>query len=94
MSNPKPVDHLQVAKNNLQIPSNITPEQYKIRVAVAQASATVTLAEQQARTTDALELANLIAYLKLAKDDQLPEATPGNIRRIIQRNIEVGLGLA
>jgi hypothetical protein len=68
----------------------VDPEQQLGAAEIADLSialATVGLAFEQ-------QTANLIEYLKLAKDDQLPEATPGNIRRIIQRNIEVRLGLA
>ena len=60
----------------------------------AQIEATRALAFEQARTADALETANLIAYLRLIAERGTPEDTPANIRVEIQRTIETRLGLA
>jgi hypothetical protein len=54
MPEQKQHDYLKIAKDNLTAPNNITPQQYALRVAAAQAAATIALVEQQ-------KTANLIA---------------------------------
>ncbi|QDK01948.1 hypothetical protein SEA_VIBAKI_68 [Arthrobacter phage Vibaki] len=80
---PKP-DYLAAAKDNLQAPHGITLEQYANRAAAAQVQATIALAEHQARTADALELANLIQARALGAFDTAEEykATRDKIRAL------------
>jgi hypothetical protein len=89
---PKPdPDYLGNAKANLIAPFNITPAQYTQRLAGAQAQATIALAEQQARTADALETANLIA---LYSASDLANAIERSKWDHVLNQIKTRLGLA
>jgi hypothetical protein len=91
---PKPdPDYLGNAKANLIAPFNISQQQYTVRIAAAQVQATIALAEQQARAADALETANLIAYLQTGPTSWAYH--PGeNVLKNVQAQIETRLGLA
>jgi len=85
---------LRAAEENLKPPRDITFEQYANRVAAAQAQATIALAEQQKRTADALETANLIAYLRTAYQGGLAYRPSAEVLKSVQADVETRLGLA
>lgn len=69
-------------------------EDRRLTMQAAQIEATLALAAEQARTADALEAANLIAYLNTAGLYRLASPTPENVLKHIQADVEIRLGLA
>lgn len=69
-------------------------EDRRLTMQAAQIEATLALANEQARVADAAETANLIAYLTATTDDRVAYPVPLEVRKSLQSQIDVRLGLA